>query len=326
MHEFIVLDTKGLEQAVLQISQHYTEHPPVVVGPDDNHYTAPPPAALTPQVVTEWLAALIREMVDKHLYYRQPQSATPMLASALYTAWPDDQVNIHWQIAVTEALLTENRVDMAMLDVETQVFAHIGKNEASRWREWRVISIPGTLTGLVSGEDYRIQEFHRLQRETSPNSAVDVSIASLVNYLQRQILAELGQSGVDLLPMVPAMVMDVLVASYPRMCDVEDLTRRTLVAYSWAHANLSYQGFLQRYVRSPVDGFVNSYLSGHLDALGYYEVYLTSRNELLIYPSTPDEYQERREMQEIRQSLENGDYVPESERRQLAVYERRYRN
>jgi len=336
-NQFIVLDIRTYVEALKAASKQYASAPlrmthtrqrleethalvggyPNVVRrviDEDHEVIVPPIDALDDQRAKLMVKALLEENMSQFLRYREFQSALPTIAQCLRDcAIPDDMDN-----ALAEHFLGDDLVDEVNLEMQLQLSQYLQKNP---WRQWELYTTP-RIMALVGGQDYRIEEYHRIHgHDTQENECVTVDISTVANYVHQQLFAQLGDVACNI-PLRPILI-DAINQRYPEMSFSQ--THPPVVAIMHELGVSGFWPFFEKVIVPVIKDLDVVFLQTKVDRHTPCQAEIADNFTLRVYYSEPDMEDDSRFYEDLRVSLERGDWVPERDRRRLEEYERTHR-
>lgn len=333
---FIVLDANRFINALKEATRPYTEKPieldvtrrKVVQGKKgprsvdvDEKVKVKPVTALTTERARMIVKAMLDDYMDQFLMYR---SATVDLDRIVALALRDRAVATANDLALAEYYLTDPKIDDILLELieHVHVYLHEERFGDSAWRKWTLVE-SGSLLGLLGGRDYRIEaweEDHLI--DDSDRNDVDINIRTLINYLEKTIEEAYPTSPIlSNRISIHALVASVITRYYPSISfsgQYPDEHHRELNKHG-----MTEERFVGRFIHDPTLAFINVYLATKLDRRERYNGFIedvTSR--LAINRKEKPVSEQEAYFDDIRASIENGDWIPERERQEFDKYER----
>lgn len=329
---FLVIDSNGFVNALIQASHDYVTEPPLVTQitrvqtgtrttptgtfpiyeEQETEVPAAPIAPLDRLRAIGILQALTDECLSQILYYRTHRSPVQAVARYLRNcAVPTAQ-----DLELADHYLCIPTVDSVVIELHRQITQHVGDE---LWRQWDLVPVPH-LVGLIGGKDYRIAEWERHQQmrtATAPNQ-VTVSIATLANYILQQLLGRFGPHASQL--PLQSIIAEALQRYYPQLVfsDLPEIPLEQLRQWGYPH----YNQFYFDYVRTVMDAFHSTFLASRIDPDQLYTAQITPGFVLVLTPAGGSKQTEERRYHDLKFSLSNGDWIPERDRRWLEEYER----
>lgn len=262
--------------------------------------------------------ALVNEMVGQYVQYRMPISSLDTIAIALTEN--DTLVPDRVQMTLAEDFLCLDSVDSLVIDLQQTISTYILPNT---WRQWDVINTTNVIA-LLGGEDHRIAEWKRQNPQweyTDENTKLVIDIATLTNYLANVIKSINPQAFGYILP--TSLVMDALQRYYPHLNN----RHNTQMLYEAVpkFLNMSNDEFYHCYTRQLIKAFMDTHIRVYTDRRSFYKVDVTPSQQLVFTLEPLPTSMKDRYYWDIKQAIENGDWVPEIDRRNLQAYERTQR-
>lgn len=336
MHKnvFVVLDLTGPLNVLMRVSEHYAQHSHTVIDTrvigeyqhvnvgyervsqfkvreEDVEVTIPPITPLDRPRAMLIVRALVEEYLSQTLRYREPESATTVIAQALR----DCAIPEAHDMYLAEDFLTHETIDSMLIDLHLQLGKHLN---GEQWRQWEVFET-SRMMALVGGQDYRIVEYHRQHgmEDRAEGEVLSVEINTVANYIHQQLCVRIGEAAKQI-PLRP-MLIDAITRRYPRIAFG---LQQAAHEHAMRLGVMSYEAFFREFIDPVMKDFDLMFLRINIDPHRPYTAEITQGFTLRLYHAELPADEEARACEELRQSIERGDWIPERERRRLEAYER----
>lgn len=307
-HAFIVLDVAGYQNTIERAGALFAAEP-IEVCIDEQLVKVDPIPELSNARRDLILKALLQETVDQHCRFRMPDNPINEIAQALCDcAIPDTN-----QLQIAESFLCHDPVDNMVVSIMSEVGAMISKNAECEW----TLMHGNSMWALIRGRDYRIEEYERLTKDTG-GEGVSIQLTSLIQYLRKQTQNVVGSN----CPEIPwqTLVINAINLRYP-LIEFEQPTVGVFPDTELQQLGWQRSDIYEQLVQPTVAAFIVSFLLGRVETSREYKAKLSDKFLLTITPTVKARTQLERYMLELRESINNGDWVPEADRRQLEYWE-----
>lgn len=270
----------------------------------------PPLTRERAQVILE---AFVRESLSNILAYQKPISALHMTACALHNTHYPTEI----QLLNTEHFITEDVVDELHCEVMLEVEHHVG---IGSWNEWYAVRT-SHLVGLINtNQDHRIREWERQQayQIEMPPEGEFFGLDDVVNHISTQIRMSLGH--------YPPLghLYEIVMGAIARLTGNIIFVNEYDIPLANPDIRLQqYERFYEDVIEWTVRGFMTVQVSGRLKPMARYHAMITPQGQLHLTEARSGIVQDHAHYRDLCMSLENGDWIPERDRRWLEEYERR---
>lgn len=314
MNTFVMLDVMGHAYALMECASIFSQMPKrkrVETVHGEKWVNLPPSYAIDVIGARRMVSALLNAQLTALTPYNEAQDALPEIARVLTRhehVGEDD-------VLVAEQFLTEERVDNLVLDLTGLLDKHV---LGAPWRQWDVVDRYNCY-GLVGGKDYRAVMYEQGLRlaPISHDKQLVVDLRHCIGFIQEQMRRVFGSQAQYDMTSRPLVAYGI----HLHLPNISMLVRQELplsLLQSWRTNSgpLTFEQVYNMTAASTME-FICKDLKLRLDKTKLYSADVTDANDLVVYPKENPEWREQQEIEDIRQSIERGDWVCESDRRRL---------
>lgn len=257
--------------------------------------------------------ALVVEYLSQALLYRVHESPIHEIAQAL-RGHPTPDV---YDERLAEEFISTEEVEEIIHDITSQIAVFVG---SGTWREWALYG-QGFTRALIGGRDHRVEWYETQHGLGYDTTAIEVDIHALASIISNNV-ARYHVYAVATLPLAD-LIADGINAILPM---VVFPTHLSLSRHPWfADQNIvNYDEFCEAYAHAPLQAFIQTFLRPRMSANTLYVANITEDFTLVLNKAEPTHMEETRKCQEIRESIERGDWVPPNDIERLREYDRRH--
>lgn len=314
MNTFVMLNVMGHAYALMECAGFFSQMPQrklVETVHGDTYVNLPPTVAIDLTGARRMVSALLNEHLTALTPYNAGTESIPEIARVLTgreRITRDD-------ILLAENFLTEERVDNLVLDLTGQLDKYVLPEP---WRQWDVVD-KHTYFGLIGGQDYRATLYEQSQQlaPMNHNKQLVLDLRHCAGAIQEQLRRVFGSIAMYEITARPLIAYGIhLWLPNISLLVRQELPLSLLQSYNTGSGPLTFEKVYEM-VAGNTMSFICNDLKLKIDKNKLYSADVTDACELVIYPKENPEWREQQEIEDLRRSIERGDWVCESDRRRV---------